>query len=108
VRLYPIDYRYRPRGQQFHKYQWIEVGLGERGDGNDKRKESRKPDLDSIKILGDPLSTAHDWSARRALIDKLPHRTLNEYKQLYDDNTFAKFKGTGQCLHTVARMRTTQ
>lgn len=22
VRLYPIDYRYRPRYQQFRKYQW--------------------------------------------------------------------------------------
>ena len=31
VRLYPIDYRYRPRDQQFRKYQWIEVGLSPRG-----------------------------------------------------------------------------
>jgi len=27
VRLYPIDYRYRPMSQQFRKYQWIEVEL---------------------------------------------------------------------------------
>ena len=27
VRLYPIDYRYRPVEQQFKKYQWIEVDL---------------------------------------------------------------------------------
>ncbi|MBL8817012.1 MAG: hypothetical protein JNL58_13370 [Planctomyces sp.] len=27
VRLYPIDYRYRPADQQFDKYQWIEVEL---------------------------------------------------------------------------------
>ncbi len=27
VRLYPIDYRYRPHNQQFRKYQWFEVGL---------------------------------------------------------------------------------
>ena len=27
VRLYPIDYRYRPKEQQFHKYQWIEIAL---------------------------------------------------------------------------------
>jgi hypothetical protein len=27
VRLYPIDYRYRPKNQQFRKYQWIEIGL---------------------------------------------------------------------------------
>ena len=54
VRLYPINYRYRPQHQQFHKYQWIEVDLALRGDGNDKRKESRKPHLDSIKICGNP------------------------------------------------------
>jgi len=59
VRLYPIDYRYRARSQQFRKYQWINVGLASRGAGNDKRRESRRPDLDSIRILGEPLSTGH-------------------------------------------------
>lgn len=27
VRLYPVDYRYRPKGQKFRKYQWIEIEL---------------------------------------------------------------------------------
>ena len=27
VRLYPIDYRYRPSHQRFRKYQWIELEL---------------------------------------------------------------------------------
>jgi len=31
VRLYPVDYRYRPNHQQFKKYQWIELGLAPRG-----------------------------------------------------------------------------
>ncbi len=65
VRLYPIDYRYRPRSQQFHKYQWIEVGLLPHGSGNDNRKESRKPDLNSIKLIGSPLSTDNNWYERR-------------------------------------------
>jgi len=84
VRLYPIDYRYRPREQQFRKYQWIEVDLEPRGDGNDKRKESRKPNLENIQLIGDPLPTTHDWAARRAIIDPLPHRTLKEYQALYE------------------------
>ena len=50
IRLYPVDYRYRERDQQFRKYQWIEVALGESGAGNDNRKESRRPDLDSIRF----------------------------------------------------------
>ena len=83
VRLYPIDYRYRPKHQQFHKYQWIEVGLLPRGNGNDNRKESRRPDLDSIRILSSPLSTLHNWQERREIIDRLPTYTLNQLQGLY-------------------------
>lgn len=82
VRLYPVDYRYRPPEQQYHKYQWIEVGLTPRGQGNDGRKESRKPDLGSIVALGAPLP-AGDWRQRREVIDRLPTHTLNELKALY-------------------------
>jgi hypothetical protein len=84
VRLYPIDYRYRPKEQQFRKYQWIEIGLADRGAKNDGRKESRKPDLNSIKVLGEPLSTAYDWRARREIIDAMPHHTRIELQALYE------------------------
>ncbi len=88
VRLYPVDYRYRARNQQFRKYQWINVGLAERGAGNDNRRESRRPDTDSIRILGEPLSTDHGWRERREIIDKMPVRTVNQLKALYDsENT---------------------
>ncbi len=53
----PVDYRYRPSHQKFKKYQWITVQLGPRGQGNDNRRRSRKPNLDSITIVGEPLST---------------------------------------------------
>lgn len=84
VRLYPIDYRYRPHEQQFHKYQWIEVDLAPRGSGNDRRKESRRPDLDSIRLLGEPVSSGHDWRERRSLVDRMPVHTLNQLKALYE------------------------
>lgn len=88
VRLYPVDYRYRARHQQFRKYQWINVGLADRGAGNDNRRESRRPDPDSIRILGDPLSTDHCWRERREIIDRMPVRTVNQLKSLYDsENT---------------------
>lgn len=86
VRLYPVDYRYRPTSQQFRKYQWIEVELGESGHGNDNRKESRRPKLDSIRILGEPLSTRNEWAARREIIDRLPHHTVNELKAQFDSD----------------------
>ena len=86
VRLYPIDYRYRPSQQQFQKYQWIEVELSPRGSGNDDRKESRKPNLETIKVIGKPLSTNNGWRERKALIDKLPIRTPKQLQALYDQD----------------------
>lgn len=71
VRLYPIDYRYRPRDQQFKKYQWIEVELESKGASNDNRKESRKPKLDSLKLLGEPLSSDNNWRQRTEFIDQI-------------------------------------
>lgn len=82
VRLYPIDYRYRPQNQQFRKYQWIEIGLSTRRP--DFRKESRKPDLESIRILGPPISPREAWKERREIIDRMPHHTLNELERLHE------------------------
>jgi hypothetical protein len=86
VRLYPIDYRYRPHNQQFRKYQWIEIGLADQGAKNDNRRESRKPDLESIRLLGDPLPTKNNWHARRDIIDRMPHRTRIELEGLYESD----------------------
>lgn len=83
VRLYPIDYRYRPRHQQFEKYQWVEVELAPRGSGNDDRKESRKPNMDSLRILTPPLSTKNEWCERREIIDRLPVYTKIQLEQQY-------------------------
>ena len=84
VRLYPVDYRYRPTTQRFKKYQWIEVELSPRGSGNDDRKESRRPNLDSISLLGEPLSEKKDWQERREIIDRLPHFSLNQLKERHN------------------------
>ncbi len=84
VRLYPIDYRYRPRHQQFRKYQWVEIDLLPSGAGNDRRKESRKPELDSMQSLGAPLSTKDAWRERREIIDAMPVYTVKELQALYE------------------------
>jgi hypothetical protein len=84
VRLHPIDYRYRPKNQQFRKYQWIEIGLADQGARNDNRRESRSPDLESIRLLGEPLSIKNDWRARREIVDPLPHHTRTELEALYE------------------------
>ncbi|PDW02934.1 hypothetical protein CJ255_11460 [Candidatus Viridilinea mediisalina] len=84
VRLYPIDYRYRSRQQQFRKYQWITINLLPYGHGNDRRKESRKPLLDTMKVLGSPLDTKKKWAARREIIDRMPVYTVNQLKTLHE------------------------
>ncbi len=86
VRLYPVDYRYRERNQQFKKYQWIEVELEQSGAGNDNRKESRRPNLDTIRLLGKRLDTKHEWRERRAIIDRLPHFTRNQLVALHEQD----------------------
>ncbi len=84
IRLYPVDYRYRPSWQQFHKYQWIEVELEKAA--KDNRPESYRPNLDSIRLLGERIDTADNWLERRAIVDQMPHRTLNEWKAQHEVN----------------------
>lgn len=86
IRIYPVDFRNREHEQQFQKYQWIDVELGARGHKGDGRKESREPRLDSIKLIGEPLATAGGWQARREIIDRMPHHSLNELLRLYDED----------------------
>ncbi|MGB6064247.1 MAG: hypothetical protein WBG50_05540 [Desulfomonilaceae bacterium] len=86
VRLYPIDYRALPPEQRFEKYQWIEVKLAPSGAANDKRKESRRPDVASIRSVGDKLTSDHGWEQRWQVVDKLPIHTVKELEQLYDSH----------------------
>ena len=84
VRLYPIDYRYRPEQQRFRKWQWIEVALAPRGYGQDQRSDSREPDLSTLRILGEPIGTKDGWRERRAIIDQMPHHTVRQLEALYE------------------------
>jgi len=86
VRLYPINYRYRPQHQKFRKWQWIKIALAPRGHGNDQRPESREPDLDTLCLLGNPLPTKKAWVERRKIIDQMPHNTVAQLEALYDKN----------------------
>jgi len=84
IRLYPIDYRYQPRKNRFRKYQWIEADLEKPKPGKDNRPESNRPNLDTLKIVGEPLPSKDGWRARREIIDALPHRTVNEWKSQWE------------------------
>ncbi|KKL89285.1 hypothetical protein LCGC14_1916240, partial [marine sediment metagenome] len=54
------------------------------GHGTDQRIESREPDLSTLTILGEPVSTEKQWLARRQIIDVMQHHTVNQLRQLFD------------------------
>ena len=56
VRLYPVNFRDLPYSQQYTKYQWIQVSA-QRHSGRDTRKESYRPDCETLKKLGEPIPT---------------------------------------------------
>jgi hypothetical protein len=37
-----------------------------------------------LEIVSDIIPSSNEWRERTAIIDKMPHHTLNEYKALYD------------------------
>ena len=64
VRLYPINFRELPFSQQYRKYQWIKVNATKHS-GRDTRKESYRPDCNTLVTLPDPIPPNRgDWSKR--------------------------------------------
>jgi hypothetical protein len=67
IRLYPINYRYRPYWEWFKKYQWIGVEVDK--NPNDPRPESYMPVSGAkIRTLGEPLSTKNNWDERKKIV----------------------------------------
>ena len=76
VRLYP--FRGRVAGERTRVHKWDEIELRTQRNPSDRRPESLKPDLESIKVVG-RLSTKHSWADRRAVVDPLRrYETMQE------------------------------
>jgi hypothetical protein len=69
VRLYPVPFRTLDDENRFKKYQRITVRV-ERHSG-DRRPETRRPDRDSIRPVGEPISTSDGWARRRRWVEPL-------------------------------------
>jgi len=81
IRLYPINFRDLPYKKQYKKYQWIEVEATKYV-GRDVRKESYRPNCETLHTVGDPIPTQPgNWSerARYALA-----RRARSMEELYD------------------------
>lgn len=68
-RLFPVPFRMIEEGQQFKKWQWIDVRVEKAN--KDHRPESHKLYVDTI-ACGDVIDTKKEWSARWEWLDKIP------------------------------------
>jgi len=80
IRLYPINFRELAYTKQYRKYQWIEV-IAEKHRGRDARKESYRPDCESIRTLGEPITSNDNWAARASIVLQ---RTSQSMEDLHD------------------------
>ena len=69
IRLYPAPFCALESDQQFAKYQPVRVRVETHG--GDRRPETRRPDRDSIELLGPALPTTHEWESRRRFVEPL-------------------------------------
>lgn len=68
-RLYPVPFRMIEEGQQFKKWQWIDVRVEKAN--KDHRPESHKLYVDTI-TCGDVIDTRREWASRWEWLDKIP------------------------------------
>lgn len=86
VRLFPIPYRLLDNDRRFRKYQWVEVRtIRARAD---HRPESYQVDLDSIRVLSEPLKTLNYWQARKEVVFPLSSRSMCQVQNERDANGF--------------------
>lgn len=96
IRLYPVSYRDMPFPKRFKKYQIVEIMVTKHT--RDPRPESYKPDIESIRIIGE-LSTKNDpcWKDRRNIILPTVSKSMCEIQRLYNadkQKTLGVFKPT--------------
>ena len=85
IRLYPINFRELPYDRRFKKYQWIEVDV-QKHTSRDARKESYRPDCDTMRVLGKPIATKRgDWSERAKYVLAKESRSMED---LYEQQAF--------------------
>ncbi|MBY0498294.1 MAG: hypothetical protein K2P74_01595 [Nitrosomonas sp.] len=68
-RLYPVPFRLIEEGQQFKKWQWIDVRIEKAT--KDHRSESYKIYIDTI-VCGEKIDTKKEWLYRREWLSKIP------------------------------------
>ena len=84
IRLYPINFRELPFGQQYKKYQWIEVNA-EKHSRRDSRKESYRPNCDSLRTVGKVIpANPSNWSERARYVLAKKSRSMEDLSERQD------------------------
>ena len=81
-RLFPVPFRMIEDGQQFRKWQWIDVRVEKAP--KDHRPESHKIYVDTINC-GDVIDTKKAWSGRWEWLEKIP--AFDSYDAIDDGHT---------------------
>jgi hypothetical protein len=92
IRLYPVPFRALDDTQQFRKYQPIRLRVATHS--GDRRPETRRPDRDSIELLGKPIPTKNAWSMRRRFVEPLIAPSMCEIlrRQKQDGTSLGVFR----------------
>lgn len=93
IRLYPINFRDLPYSRQYKKYQWLEVDAVKHT-GRDSRKESYRPDCDSIRLDGEPVSSRNNWAERAHYVLAKRSQSMEELRdrQVRDRTSLGIFR----------------
>jgi hypothetical protein len=92
IRLYPVPFRALADTQRFRKYQPIRARVAmHRGD---RRPETRRPDRDSIELVGDAIPTINAWAMRRRFVEPLMEPSMCEIlrRQRRDGTSLGVFR----------------
>lgn len=92
VRLYPVPFRALDDMQQFRKYQPMRVRVATHH--GDRRPETRRPDRDSIELIGDPIPSNNAWAMRRPFVQPLMAPSMCEIvrRQKRDGTSLGVFR----------------
>jgi hypothetical protein len=92
IRLYPVPFRDLDQSQQFAKYQIVRLETApHRGD---RRPETRRPNRDSIEVIGKQIGVDHGWRDRRRFVEPLMVESMCEVlrRQKTDGTSLAVFR----------------
>jgi hypothetical protein len=108
IRLFPVPHRLLDNDKRFRKYQYIEVDTIKAP--SDPRPESHKINVDSIKILTEPITRKNNWQVRKSLILPLSSQSLCSLYSIHEfkgEPTLGIFKPREIIRLTIKKSRTT-